>query len=403
MIPSNLPNKKEAPAPNKIPSYLPNEDETDLPAFDPINFLIEDNNIPAFDNAAYDIEDACLYPGYLTDTHYPNADYPDLDAGSSIANEPPESYHHSGSNRLTKRAPFHDYRMPGIYLITLVTLNREKLFGKLIIKDKPYIYQSELGRRIFSEELPKISTVFPNVAIWKTCIMPDHIHLIMEVRSKMPDKKHIGNVIAGFKIGCNRLWRIISNNPDAIIFESNYNDRIINRHGQLSTWKRYLADNPRRLALKRMYPELFKKRYNKEILGRKCQIFGNMFLLNIPEKEFVMVHRKDSEETYQENFKRWMNCGEHGGILVGAFISPREKAVRNEAILSNYSVIELCDTGFGKYYKPSGIVFDACAEGRLLQICPFDNQYAYSKISRKICLQLNAFAKEFADVATLII
>ena len=64
MIPSNLPNKKEAPAPNKIPSYLPNEDETDLPAFDPINFLIEDNNIPAFDNAAYDIEDACLYPGY---------------------------------------------------------------------------------------------------------------------------------------------------------------------------------------------------------------------------------------------------------------------------------------------------------------------------------------------------
>ena len=98
-----------------------------------------------------------------------------------------------------------------------------------------------------------------------------------------------------------------------------------------------------------------------------------------------------------------MNCGEHGGILVGAFISPREKAVRNEAILSNYSVIELCDTGFGKYYKPSGIVFDACAEGRLLQICPFDNQYAYSKISRKICMQLNAFSKEIADVATLII
>ena len=34
-----------------------------------------------------------------------------------------------------------------------------------------------------------------------------------------------------------------------------YNDRILLRRGQLETMKRYLADNPYRLAMKRARPE----------------------------------------------------------------------------------------------------------------------------------------------------
>ena len=40
--------------------------------------------------------------------------------------------------------------------------------------------------------------------------MPDHIHLILNVKTAMPAGKHLGNVVYGFKPGCTRaLWRIM--------------------------------------------------------------------------------------------------------------------------------------------------------------------------------------------------
>ena len=36
-----------------------------------------------------------------------------------------------------------------------------------------------------------------------------------------------------------------------LLFETGYNDKILLQEGELDNWRRYLADNPRRLMLKR--------------------------------------------------------------------------------------------------------------------------------------------------------
>ncbi len=40
-----------------------------------------------------------------------------------------------------------------------------------------------------------------------------------------------------------------------ILYEINYNDKILLREGQLDAWIRYVMDNPRRLLVKREHPQ----------------------------------------------------------------------------------------------------------------------------------------------------
>ncbi|MBQ8936873.1 MAG: DUF418 domain-containing protein [Bacteroidaceae bacterium] len=37
-------------------------------------------------------------------------------------------------------------------------------------------------------------------------MMPDHIHLLLRVNGPMPEGKHLGIVVRGFKTGCSRAW-----------------------------------------------------------------------------------------------------------------------------------------------------------------------------------------------------
>lgn len=146
---------------------------------------------------------------------------------------------------------------------------------------------------------------------------------------------------------------------------------ILLHEGQLGNWKAYLDDNPRRLLLKRQNPQLFTVLYGMTIAGHECQVVGNHFLLNIPDKMAVIVHRRYTEEENMRLREEWLACGERGGVLVSAAISRKEKEVLREAMDRGYRIILLRENGVHSYYKPSGESFDACSEGRLLQISPW--------------------------------
>lgn len=293
----------------------------------------------------------------------------------------------------SRRAPHHNYRKPGIYLVTVVTKNRFPYFGRLITNPKPYIEFTPLGQSIAFNEIPRIQYTYPMVEVYRFCIMPDHIHMIIRINSEFPDKSHLGKIIAGFKQGCNHVfWNTVQNDGQSI-FERKYNDRILYKYEMLANWKKYLRDNPRRLAVKRANPNLFRAVYDMNISGYKCQIFGNRYLLDNPDKAAVIVHSADDDEIYKRKIREWLNCGERGGVLIGTAISVRERWVMNEAFIRGYPVIQLCQQGFHDYYKPSGVKFDACANGQLLLISPWDYDPCQPKITRKQCQYLNEIAE----------
>lgn len=334
---------------------------------------------------------------------------------------------HETKHSMKRRCPWHDYRKKGTYMLTLVVEGRMPLFGELKgnaeaplgSPDAPRVEYSELGRTILRDEICKITKFYPQVEVWKVCIMPDHIHMIVRVKEDLPEKKHLGMVVRGFKTGCSRAWwrlnplpsgnaegtvaevrgngaTVPSVSPEGlrpVLFEEGYNDKILLHEGQLDNWKAYLDDNPRRLLLKRQNPELFTILYGMEVAEHHCQIVGNRFLLDIPDKMAVIVHRRYTDEENARLREEWLACGERGGVLVSAAISPKEKEVLREAMNRGYCIILLRENGFPKLYKPSGEAFDACSEGLLLQISPWEYHMEKKTITRAQCLELNAMAE----------
>ena len=133
-----------------------------------------------------------------------------------------------------------------------------------------------------------------------------------------------------------------------------------------------------------------------EIAGEPCRVVGNRSLLNIPDKVAVIVHRRYTDDEIAQLRREWLECGERGGVLVSAAISPKEKEILREAMGRGYSIILLHENGFPKLYKPSGEAFEACAKGLLLQISPWEFHYEKRVITRAQCLHLNAMAERIA-------
>ena len=387
---------------------------------------------------------------------------------------------------MKRRCPWHDYHGKGTYMLTLVVEGRMPLLGRLAglvdarpgDGDAPKVMLSELGAAIAKEEIPKIHKYYPQVEVWRVCIMPDHIHLIVRVKEDLrggqameslgtgarggqasaltrggnfaltreanpaqteganqalaneatralkaegtpilareeeaagsngmtakreKEMGSLGMVIKGFKMGCNKAyWRIYGMNtaPRKGLFELGYNDKVLLHERQLEGWKKYLDDNPRRLMVKRMNPELFTVMQNKEVAGRRCQMVGNCFLLDIPDKVAVVVHRRYSEEEVMRLREEWLACGERGGVLVSAAISSKEKEVLREAMNRGYRIVLLRENGFPRLYKPCGESFYACSEGLLLQISPWDYHMEKKTITREQCLELNEMAEKIAE------
>ena len=387
---------------------------------------------------------------------------------------------------MKRRCPWHDYHGKGTYMLTLVVEGRMPLLGRLAGRvdarpgdgDAPKVMLSELGAAIAKEEIPKIHKYYPQVEVWRVCIMPDHIHLIVRVKEDLrggqameslgtearggqasaltrggnfaltrganfaqteganqalaneatralkgegtptlarkeevagsigmtakreKEMGSLGMVIKGFKMGCNKAyWRIYGMNtaPRKGLFELGYNDKVLLHERQLEGWKKYLDDNPRRLMVKRMNPELFTVMQNKEVAGHRCQMVGNCFLLDIPDKVAVVVHRRYSEEELSRLREEWLACGERGGVLVSAAISAKEKEVLREAMNRGYRIVLLRENGFPRLYKPCGESFDACSEGLLLQISPWDYHMEKKTITREQCLELNEMAERIAE------
>ena len=304
----------------------------------------------------------------------------------------------------------HNYAIPGTYEVTMAVADRRPVFGKIVGTTKPggeapHLHPSPLGEAVLTDEIPKIHHYYPMVDVWQVCLMPDHIHMIVRINAPLPEGKHLGIIIGAFKGGVSRAWwRLLeeakanasstvhvvktqscsatvpvasatANRPP--LFAPNYNDHILMRDGQLDNWKRYLRDNPRRLMMRREYPDLFQRALCITIGGTRYSAFGNLLLLRQPEKHQVFFHRKtDGIPTEQTNFweterHRLLSAAESGDVLVTPGISECEKRIKNIALHQGLRLIHVQSEPIGQYWKPERSRFDACAAGTLLILAPW--------------------------------
>lgn len=343
---------------------------------------------------------------------------------------------------MKRRSEVHDYHSERFYMITLEVVDRLPLLGALEgDEETAHIYLSPLGEAV-AAEWNGISRYYPQITIVSQQVMPDHFHGILYVKGKT--EFHLGQVIKGFKLGCNRALKrmlgdaaletrrtreggtekergareggketergtgegdkkarsfrdkllsyaaIQSQPPEkATLWIKGYNDKILHNYSTLDKWKAYLQDNPRRLAVKRSHPDYFKVRFGVEVGGQTYAAIGNRFLLTHPEKVQIQLSRSLTQEQIDEKVAYFLSLARQGTILVSPAISKGEQAVMRAALDAHLPLIFLTPWGFNQFSKPGHQYYEACSEGRFLILSPWEHQNERIPLTRSMCLTLN--------------
>ena len=365
-------------------------------------------------------------------------------------------------HRLTQRALAHDYTRAGVYHITIHVADGlgqplGKVTGNLSAPDgtadAPHTALTPIGQMVEHELLHTIHAYYPMVTVQDYVIMPEHLHALMVVQDRILSRNGkvltIGQVIAGFKQGCNRkYWDILKRakpasalprpanaNPDGgderpALFAPGYCDVIPVDERQLATQRAYISGNPRsrllrtgnrsrlmtrrggidtavtlpalRGYLQRVCPPrmvaqdaLCQLELRLLLAGGKiaCDSYGNRDLLTrrcLP----VVCHRCDAARLGEQKL-RCLQEAERGTVLVSARIAKGEQEITDEALRRGYPVILIADNGFPEVYHPSATRIEQCATGQLLIVSPWQYQYRRKEdtVSVPFCKTMNCVAQ----------
>ncbi len=321
----------------------------------------------------------------------------------------------------------HDYQERQMYMITMVTEGRRPLLGQIVGRsdaspdtpDAPRTEPTELGRSV-ERCWHEIAVRYPQIEVMAFQLMPDHFHGILFVKERI--EKPLGKVLLGFKQGCNKAFRALvpsapsvpsvpsvavsqqqtgqakADRKHGLLFEPNYNDKLLLQKGQLKRWNEYLRDNPRRLLMKREHPDLFRVQRGLTVGNMSFSAIGNRFLLQRPVLMQVQCSRRLTEAEIQERVDYFMKAAARGAVLVSPSISPGEKAVMRAAFEQGFPLIYLQENGFTDLAKPGGQRMEACARGQLLILAPWEHHNERTTISRNQCLSLNEMARSLCSV-----
>lgn len=341
----------------------------------------------------------------------------------------------------------------GLYHITLTITDRQPLLGTLIITNNnptsAKVVRTALGNALV-DYLLNIPHYHPEVQVLHFCLMPDHLHAVLYVRHTMPTG--IGALVRGFWQATKKLGRAYSIAPSSSIapnairrknqeeFTDRHNlreetDRLkafsdtlrkqmgdeayyqlapvfsempfirpMGHNTQLPNTIRYIDMNPQRLATKRLKPGFFRVQREIAIGERNYDGVGNSTILLGEHFEPVHVRQKmikAAEHGNDTTLRDYMNScvlkARKGVVMVSPFISTQEKQVMQVLLREQLPFILLADNGFRDYYKPSDILFDACASGRVLILSPWPYDANKRHISRGDCVALNAMAEEICN------
>ena len=345
----------------------------------------------------------------------------------------------------------------GLYHITLTITDRRPLLGTLAITNNDpttaKVLRTALGNALI-DCLLSIPHHHPEVQVLHFCLMPDHLHAVLYVRRVMPSG--IAALVRGFWQASKKLGRASSITaassitPNAIrredqeelndsqtlreatnrleafsnslrkqMGDENYYQlaplfqempfiRPMGHNTQLPNTIRYIDMNPQRLATKRLKPGLFRVQKNIAIGERKYDGVGNTTILTGEHFEPVHVRQtmvKAAQHGDNTTLRNYMNScvlkARKGMVMISPFISTQEKQVMQVLLREQLPFILLADNGFRDYYKPSDILFDACAAGRVLILSPWPYDANKRHITREECVALNAMAEEICNYLSI--
>lgn len=360
---------------------------------------------------------------------------------------------------MKRRSHLHDYSHSGLYHIT-ISATKElyqplgQMAGRLDKPDgdseAPHVVLSPLGRMVEQELTESIQRYYPMLKVLDYVIMPEHIHFLLvayrDVLSRNGRPTHLGQVIAGFKYGCNkRYWAMtgkalpaISNTPAAEppvtlrketeppepakpdappLFDGGYCDVMPIDEAQLETQRAYIRNNPRNRLLRmsnrqwllpqrmcvdthlslralkgylqreclpsQMTEEVW-QRLSERLLVKDGMIYCDRYGSDelLTKRLLPVVCHREDAPLYDTQLLRCMDAADEGAVMVSARIAKREQMIMDAMQKRSHPVVLITDNGFPEIFHPSEEKQTLCAASRLLLLTPW--KYHYRKADEGI-------------------
>ena len=145
----------------------------------------------------------------------------------------------------------YDYSQAGLYFVTVCTNFKEKILWQDVKGDE--VILSPIGKAV-DECINFIDENYENVVVDKYCIMPNHIHLIIDLgfsesrRGSLPLRElenqnniELHNVIGRMKSYTTRQYKILSGNT--VLWQRNFYDHIIRNDEDCAEKWQYIDEN----------------------------------------------------------------------------------------------------------------------------------------------------------------
>ena len=187
-----------------------------------------------------------------------------------------ERYDPERRRRRSMRLEGYDYSQVGAYFLTICTVDRRILFGKVV---NHQMVLDEAGR-IVTDEWLKSARIRAEIELDAWVVMPNHIHGILTItdvggecnrRSHSdqrslttgvgvrdrgdrrvaptgPGPRSVGAIVAGFKSASAKRIKAFRGTPGASVWQRNYYEHVIRYEAVLNRVRQYIAENPARWA-----------------------------------------------------------------------------------------------------------------------------------------------------------
>ena len=145
-------------------------------------------------------------------------------------------------NQLPKRKPNrienYDYSQPNVYLITICTRNRERLFGTVDARgDTPVTILSQYGETVV-RGVEGISELYGNVSVDAYSVLPNHVHLLLRLDPTDADRPpSVSRIIKQFK-------EYVTKTCGENLWQKGFHDRVVRSERDYQDAWNYVTNNP---------------------------------------------------------------------------------------------------------------------------------------------------------------
>ncbi len=145
--------------------------------------------------------------------------------------------------RKSNRLADYDYSTPNAYFVTICTDKRKNLFWENVDKTILSLRDIELSRygEIVLAAISEIPKYYPDVNIKKFTIMPNHIHLIIQIETGENGRPVSAPTIS--KI-LGRLKSLTSRKAGVILWQKGFYDHVIRDENDYIDKREYIIRNP---------------------------------------------------------------------------------------------------------------------------------------------------------------